>query len=373
MSIFTLLLVSISFLSCALGQPQTQPLGTLHRRTYLYVGQTYIPEGNTSIAADQMYVERLTPATVTQPLPILIIHGMFMTGTNFLNTPDGRLGWADYFLSKGYEVYIVDQPSRGRSQWQPTEDGAVERFDLWPQAVLHTQWPGNGTKGDPIFDRFFASNVVSLNSSAEEDMKIKHAGSLLLDQIGPVILMTHSQAGAFGWILADSRPNQVKAIVAMEPTGPPFINAIFPPFTAGRIYGLTDIPVTYDPPIRNASDIGRVVLKSVFYSLAAGPQPPQLIRTSEIPGVTCFQQTEPARKLINLVDIPVLAVTSEASYHAQYDNCSVAFLRQAGVSVEHISLPDVGIHGNAHMFFMEKNNLQIVDTVINPWISKIRS
>lgn len=27
-----------------------------------------------------------------------------MTGTNFLNTPDGRLGWADYFLSKGYEV-----------------------------------------------------------------------------------------------------------------------------------------------------------------------------------------------------------------------------------------------------------------------------
>ncbi|KAF7373416.1 AB hydrolase-1 domain-containing protein [Mycena sanguinolenta] len=336
MSIFTLLLVSISFLSCALGKHQTQPLGTLHRRTYLYVGQTYIPEGNTSIAADQMYVERLTPATVIQPLPILIIHGMGMTGTNFLNTPDGRLGWADYFLSKGYEVYIVDQPSRGRSQWQPTEDG------------------GNGTKGDPIFDRFFASNVVSLNSSAEEGMRIKHAGSLLLDQIGPVILMTHSQGGEFGWILADSRPNQVKAIVAMEPHGPPFINAIFPPFTAGRIYGLTDIPVAYDPPIRNASDIGRVVL-------------------NEIPGVTCFQQTEPARKLINLVDIPVLAVTSEASYHAQYDNCSVAFLRQAGVSVEHISLPDVGIHGNAHMFFMEKNNLQIVDTVINPWISKIRS
>ncbi|KAF7373414.1 AB hydrolase-1 domain-containing protein [Mycena sanguinolenta] len=369
MSIFTLLLVSISFLSCALGKPQTQPLGTLHRRTYLYVGQTYIPEGNTSIAADQMYVERLTPATVTQPLPILIIHGLGMTGTNFLNTPDGRLGWADYLLSKGYEVYIVDQPSRGRSQWQPSVDGAlfpsdtltvenhftaVERFDIWPQAVLHTQWPGNGTKGDPIFDRFFASTIISLSSSTEQAMKIKHAGSLLLDQIGPVILITHSQAGEFGWILADSRPNQVKAIVAMEPWGPPFINAVFPPLTANRIYGLTDIPVAYDPPIRNASDLGRVVL-------------------NEIPGVTCFQQTEPARKLINLVDIPVLVATSEASYHAQYDNCSVAFLRQAGVSVKHISLSDSDTEpGNAHMFFMEKNNLQIVDTVIKPWISKIR-
>ncbi|KAJ6476184.1 Alpha/Beta hydrolase protein [Mycena sanguinolenta] len=367
--LLTFLLVSIPLLSCALGQPQTQPLGTLHRRTYLYVGQTYLPHGNTSIAADQMYVERLTPAKVTQPLPILFIHGLGMTGTNLLNTPDGRPGWADYFLSKGYEVYIVDQPSRGRSPWQPTVDGAlapsdtstvealftaVERFKLWPQAVLHTQWPGNGTMGDPIFDRFFASTVVSLISTTEQAVKIKHAGSLLLDEIGPVILMTHSQAGEFGWILADSRPSQVKAIIALEPAGPPFINAIFPPFTPNRTYGLTNIPVAYDPPIRNASDIGRVVLKS-------------------IPGVTCFQQTEPARKLINLVNIPVLAVTSEASYHAQYDNCSVAFLRQAGVSVEHISLPDVGIHGNAHMFFMEKNGLQIVDTVINPWISKIRS
>ncbi|KAF7326892.1 AB hydrolase-1 domain-containing protein [Mycena venus] len=370
MFVFAFLLLALSGLSGTLGTPQLEPQvqGTLHRRTYLYVGQTYIPQGNSSIAADQMYVEHLTPATITQPLPILFIHGQGMTGTNLLNTPDGRLGWADYFLSKGYEMYVVDQPSRGRSPWQPTVDGvlvpfdtftveshftAVEQYKLWPQAVLHTQWPGSGSVGDPVFDRFYASTVPSLNSTTEEAMKIKSAGSLLLDQIGPVILMTHSQAGEFGWILADSRPNQVKAIVALEPYGPPFINAIFPPLTPNRIYGLTDLPVAYDPPITQASDIGRTVV-------------------SEIPGVTCFQQTEPARKLINLVDIPVLAVTSEASYHAQYDNCSVAYLRQAGVSVEHISLGDVGIHGNAHMFFMEKNGLQIVDQVIKPWISKIR-
>ena len=29
-----------------------------------------------------------------------------MTGANFLNTPDGRPGWADYFLSQGYEVTV---------------------------------------------------------------------------------------------------------------------------------------------------------------------------------------------------------------------------------------------------------------------------
>ncbi|KAJ7852527.1 Alpha/beta hydrolase family-domain-containing protein [Mycena leptocephala] len=364
-SIFAL--AAFSCLSGALGQ-QLQPQGTLHRRTYLYVGQTYVPGGNSSIAVDQMYVERLSPAAVTQPLPILFIHGQGQTGTNFLNTPDGRLGWADYFLGQGYELYIVDQPSRGRSPWQPSVDGvlvpfdtftvesrftAMERFKLWPQAIFHTQWPGNGSVGDPIFDRYYASNVPSLNSSTEEAMKIKNAGSQLLDQIGPVILITHSQAGEFGWILADSRPKQVKAIVALEPFGPPFINAIFPPFTSARIYGLTDIPVAYHPPITSASDIARVVV-------------------GEIPGVTCFQQPKPARKLINLVDIPVLTVTSESSYHAQYDNCSVEYLRNAGVSVEHVSLGDVGIHGNGHLFFMEKNGLQIADQVIKPWISKIR-
>lgn len=75
-AIFAFLLVTLSCLSEALEQG----LGTLHRRTYFYVGQAYTAQGNSTIAADQMYVEHLTPAKVTQPLPILFIHGQGMTG-----------------------------------------------------------------------------------------------------------------------------------------------------------------------------------------------------------------------------------------------------------------------------------------------------
>lgn len=82
----------------------------------------------------------------------------------------------------------------------------------------------------------------------------------------------------------------------------------------------------------------------------------------------CFQQPLPPRKLVNLSSVPVLMVTSEASYHAVYDDCSADFLRQAGVSVEHVHLSDVGIYGNGHMMFMEKNSLQIVEEVIEKWI-----
>lgn len=312
-----------------------------------------------------MYVERLTPQRVTQPFPLLVIHGHAMTGTNFLNTPDGRPGWGDFFLSKGYEVYIVDQPVRGRSAFQADVNGpqstydtftiesrftATQRFKLWPQATLHTQWPGNGSMGDVTFDSFYASTVPSLVSEEETSAKIKDVGPVLLDKIGPVILLTHSQSGPLGWVLGDSRPNLVKSIVALEPSGPPFINVIFPPVAPARPFGITETPVTYDPPISSADDLKAIVASNTSL-------------------FTCFQQAPPARKLLNLMKIPILVVTSEASYHAVYDGCTVNYLKQAGVGVEHINLGEAGIHGNAHMMFMEKNNIEIAE-MLESWIAK---
>jgi hypothetical protein len=58
----------------ALTEPQP-PQSTLHHRSYFYVGGTYVAQGNSSIMAGAMYVEHLTPQNVTQPLPLLIIHG----------------------------------------------------------------------------------------------------------------------------------------------------------------------------------------------------------------------------------------------------------------------------------------------------------
>jgi pimeloyl-ACP methyl ester carboxylesterase len=38
-----------------------------------------------------------------------------------------------------------------------------------------------------------------------------------LDKIGPAIVVTHSQSGLFGWLLATRRPNLVKAVISYEP------------------------------------------------------------------------------------------------------------------------------------------------------------
>ena len=73
--------------------------------------------------------------------------------------------------------------------------------------------------------------------------------------------------------------------------------------------------------------------------------------------------------LVNLAQVPTLILQSEASYHAGYDQCSVRFLRQAGVSVDFIKLDDVGVRGNGHMMMLEKNNHEIAQVMID-WLEK---
>jgi pimeloyl-ACP methyl ester carboxylesterase len=336
------------------------------RRDFFYVGGEYAGPPGAEVMHGQMYVERLTPREKRRPYPIVMFHGMAQTATNWLGTPDGRPGWAELFAADGYEIYLVDQPARGRSAWQPKIDGELANLAAsalegmftataanprWPQAVRHTQWPGTGKRGDPIFDQFYATQVAYLADPVETQLLMLAAGTALLDRMGPAVLMTHSQAGMFGWLLGDARPNLVKAVVALEPAGPPFENAVIAEGKA-RSWGLTDLPLAYDPPAASPDELA--------IELAADPGHPDRVR--------CWQQKAPARRLANLAPIPVVLLTGEASYHATYDHCTVDYLRAAGVAVDFIRLEDRGIYGNGHMLMLEKNSADIAALVMN-WLA----
>lgn len=164
----------------------------------------------------QIYVEKLSPnpAPKDPPLPIIFIAGAGQTGTNFLDTPDGRPGWAAYFISKGHTVYLSDQPARGRSTWQPGQgtlatlgspQGVSDLFtnpenngNLWPQAKLHTQWPGTGRMGDPTFDAFYKSQMQFQIDPLIGEEQNAQAYSTLVDLVGDCFVISHSQAGAYG-------------------------------------------------------------------------------------------------------------------------------------------------------------------------------
>ena len=347
--------------SGATAHAQTGPL-VIAKQGYFFVGGTIDTKREGSPTVGHMYVEFQVPQNLAHPYPVVMIHGGSQTGTNFTGTPDGREGWAQYFLRRGYAVYVVDQVARGRAaQWSEANGPvtaanllrleqrfvAPERFNLWPQAHLHTQWPGSGKPGDAAFDQFYASQFPSLVDFPTQQALNRDATVALLDRIGPAVVMIHSQSGAFVWPIADQRPALVKAIVAVEPNGPPAHDVELkgaPDWFADnphlKPYGLTDVPLTYDPPVSEASP-----LKFVREDKPARPD-----------YVRCWRQAEPARKLAKLQNTPILIVTSEASYHAPYDHCTVNYLAQAGVKSTHLRLPDAGIHGNGHMMMLEKNS-----------------
>ncbi|KAF4589118.1 fusarubin cluster-esterase [Ophiocordyceps camponoti-floridani] len=347
MAVLAALLLIASVVSVAAESEEAS-----HIRSVFYVGGQY--EGDDMVG--QMYVERLRPVNgVLQQVPVVLIHGMGMTGSNFLNKPDGSRGWASNFLDQGYEVYIVDQTNRGRSASRlggrtlisfnvsMVQDRftATQRHGHWPQARNHSQWPGSGLRGDPIFDAFYAATVPSDPDAVRTQTSMQRAGTALLDIIGvPSVILGHSQGGLFPILMADSRPHLVRALVLLEPSGPPFRDG----FTGGfHAWGLSDVPLAYEPVVTDP-------LRDLVQDVVPAP---------DAHHSSCILQArKPApRQLVHLVDKPILVMTSEASYHAPYDYCTVAFLRQAGCrDVEHVELAAVGIRGNGHMMFLERNS-----------------
>jgi len=343
---------------------------------YFFVGGRYETANNRTTALGQMFVEYRAPERATQPFPVVMVHGTAQSGTNFLGTPDGRPGWADRFAAKGFAVYVVDQVGRGRSGGDaetygpyarlPVEDletvfTGQERSTLYPQATLHTQWPGGpGLRGNAAFDQFYRSQVPYIASALKSEELVDPALIALLEKIGPAIVLTHSQAGVFGWAVSDQRPDLVKAHVAVEPNGPTFFDIRFKGGTdwyervgdaRARPYGITRVPLHFEPPVSSPTD-----LTVVQAERAAAPD-----------RIRCWLQAEPARALPNLAKVPAVIVTAEASFRATMDDCTAAFLTQAGAKPDRLALAEHGIHGNGHMMMLESNSDQVADAIVE-WI-----
>jgi pimeloyl-ACP methyl ester carboxylesterase len=359
------------------GQGNSSKLGrfTVGTQGVLYMAGTYDNAAAPTTMAGQAYVFYQTPGGKRDKgkYPIIMIHGSQQTGANFLGTPDGRPGWAAYFVSHGYPVYVVDQPGRGKSGYFPNAYGpqggnpsptTVQRMFTapelsnplqWPQAALHTQWPGGPGSGVPgrfAFDQFFASQVANMPSTVQALTLTTHAVVDLLKRIGPAVIVTHSMAGPLSWMIpqaALASGQKVVGVIAVEPGGPSGLTATAAPANA---CGLTPVCLNFTPAVSGPADLG----------LVSVPPPSPDLRN-------CWLQTEPAHKLPWLNGTPIIIIQGEASYHATYDYCTSKFLTQAGVAHEFVPLATVGIHGNGHMLMLEANNLDIAE-FLRKWLAK---
>jgi hypothetical protein len=266
-----------------------------------------------------MYVQYFLPKDRKGKAPLLMWHGGGLTGVTYETTPDGREGWLNMFVRKGWDVYVSDAVERGRSGFASP--------DVWPGEPVFLTYAdpferfrigaGDGAwNPDPAKQKLMPGVQFPVDAYANYMKQIVPrwlatddaviAGYIaLVDKVCPCVLLTHSQGGLFGLKVAEARPDKIKAVVAVE-------------------------------------------------SASAG---------------------NPA-KAAALKNVPVLMVFGDnVDLHPRWvayrklDLEYAAAVRAAGGKVDVINLPDVGIRGNSHMIMMDKNNDAVAD-VIQKWLAE---
>lgn len=330
------------------GSPTTPvwadvPARTSRRGDFWITGDRVEKEG-AHYQAGPMYVAWEAPVDVTQALPIVLVHGGTLQGTEWGDTPDGRPGWAQRFVEAGHAVFVVDRPGHGRSPYHPDILGPTSppfsyergRAVYFPEGGGETQWPFDPSDAD-AFDAFIAAYGPMPADLAHAQSLDADRLARLLDRIGPAIVVTHSASGPDGWLLVDRRPDLVRAIVTVEPMGPAFGHT---PGIGTLTWGLTAAPMRFDPPRTTPDEVRAAAAE-----------------TLRIPSLT---------------GLPVALVTGETSVFATFAPSIIGFLEHAGARVDHLHMPAHGIHGNGHGMIYERNSDDVLAVVL-AWLDGLRT
>ena len=236
--------ISIATVSCVLPAMAAEPPALRDQGSFFVNGQvvkTENPGGEAPggrIVVNQMYVEYSTPKQ-RRPgaFPVIMVHGSGHTGKTYDTTPDGRDGWKQHFLRKGYTVYVIDHVGRARSGWnaepinqaQTKRDATLIPKDGIVQFTYERAWSvfRFGPKPDEWWpdskfpqkhvDQYMAQLVPNTEATLPQPpRKTVDALSALLDKIGPAMVMVHSQSGVYGTQTALARPHLVKALINVE-------------------------------------------------------------------------------------------------------------------------------------------------------------
>src|SRR5215471_5595910 len=149
----TILLLSVSFGICAFAQTRSvsprrrddlnKPLVVASQGSFFVGGETkaLTPAGGPGgpgggdITVNQMYVQYQTPPDGDRHVPVVMVHGCCLSSKTWETTPDGRMGWNEYFVRKERSVYLADQASRARSGFDPTTFTAVRSGAVPPNQL----------------------------------------------------------------------------------------------------------------------------------------------------------------------------------------------------------------------------------------------
>jgi pimeloyl-ACP methyl ester carboxylesterase len=266
-----------------------------------------------------------------------MVHGATLTGKSWETTPDGRMGWDEYFVRKGHAVYVPDQVGRGRSgfnqaAFNDARAGSVPATTLprWIRFSDEVVWPNFrfGAKTDaPYADsQFPVTAVAELSKQGVPDVSFGglptpnptfKALSDLASQVNGAVLMGHSQSGAFPLAAALLNPSVTRGLILVEPGNCPSN------YTDEQIKTLAPIPVL-----------------AVFGDHRDTPT----------------------------------GIGIRPSWQLSFESCQalIGRLKAAGGRAEMLSPAETGIRGNSHMLMQDKNNLQLADLILKWMDERVR-
>jgi pimeloyl-ACP methyl ester carboxylesterase len=303
-----------------------------------FVAYTTEAQDNGSVnVLNPMFVQYFLPARSQHDVPIVMIHGGGGQGTDWLETPDGRDGWVDYFVADGWDVFVVDRPGHGRSQSNSAcgngmvgvgNSEIISRLSTADASV----WPG----GEPT-----PTNAAVIGWSASSatapycgDPIAAGAISALLDEIGPAILLAHSAGGGSTFRVPELNPDKVVGILAFEAAG---ANPLEGGFGGGAP---TIVSWTTEP-----------ALSSDF-------------RATNVDG--CNMQGDRPSRLVNYTGLPIVLLGAEMGLASEAAlQCQARVWQQAGADASYVWFPDRGLNGGGHFAMAQLDSADYAQVFID--------
>lgn len=297
-------------------------------RSFVELG-SFVPAGKTII--NQMYVQYMVPTNGKGKPPVIMVHGMGLTGKSWETTPDGRMGFDEYFVRRGYASYVVDQVSRGRSGFDsgPYNDvraglkppGAQAGIIRFSDAMRFPTFHFGAAPGVPFPDakfpveateEFAKQEVPDLVATLPTPNPTYAALAQLASDLKGAVLMTHSQSGVYAMETALVGKPGLKALVALEPG--------------------------------SCGEYGDA----------------QIAALAKIPTLVVFgDYVDTDSKIVGW------------SWRKSYDGCVkyVERVKAAGGNAQFLDLPSIGFKGTSHMMMLDRNNQDVANVLID-WIRR---
>ncbi len=281
-----------------------------------------------------IYFETFSPANPTGRPTVVMVHGGAHTGACYQRTADDRRGWAYLFAERGYRVAVPDWPGTGRSGYIPT-------------------------------DKLGGATVIEGLGAL-----IRHLGP-------PVVLLTHSMSGCYGWPLLERHGDVIAALVGVAPGPPGNIQA------PACIYAETDAAIEIDhggrrvridknAPLATTQDFveHKLVGDSSFfprdrlanYAATLRAIPPRIVLERQNVHGSQMRVNDPGK--LRGKRVLVITGTHDLDHPREVDGAIVDWLRGHGADADFCFLGDRGIVGNGHMLMMEQNSDDIAGIII---------